>query len=246
MKRSFFALHAIALALIASLFLLPSDTLWNIVDTACFTTLNTSIVDHPIQQALWAVANIKITDIFGASFLLGYFVMYIFEGEGQERRKRTAQLLYTLVWFEISILFCKQCFTPICEHLGVSRHSPTVLMKGAVMLSEVVPWAKIKDSSYFCFPADHACIVFQWCAFIWFFAGWKRGLFSYLLSVIFLLPRLISGAHWLSDLLVGSGSIIIVVLAWALCSPLFNWGMSRLYRIVSYHPPLLTPGEASG
>jgi Kdo2-lipid A phosphotransferase len=246
MYRSFFVLHAIAVALVASLFLLPSDSAWNIIDRACFSLLNSSIIGHPIQQAFWAVSNIKITDIFGASFLLGAFLMYIFEAQGQERRKRVAQLLYTLLWFEISILFCKQCYTPICEHLGISRHSPTVMMDKAFMLSEVVPWEKIKDSSYFCFPADHACIVFQWCAFIWFFAGWKRGLFVYLFSIIFLLPRLISGAHWLSDLLVGSASIIIIALAWALFSPLFRLGMQFLYRLVKYHPPLLVPGEANG
>lgn len=246
MSRSFFALHALAIALIASLFLLPSDAIWHVIDTTCFTTLNSSIIDHPIQQAFWAVFNIKITDVFGATFLLGCFLMYIFESEGQERRKRVAQLLYTLIWFEITILFCKQCFTPICEHLGISRHSPTVMMKGAVMLSEVAPWVKIKDSSYFCFPADHACIVFQWCAFIWFFAGWKRGIGAYLFSLIFLLPRLISGAHWLSDLVVGSGSIIIVALAWAVCSPLYNWGMDRLYRLVRYRPTQEILGEPNG
>ena len=245
MSRSFFVLHALAAALIASLFLLPSDGLWRVVDMACFTCLNASIIDHPIQQAFWAVANIKLTDIFGASFLIGCFLIYVFEGQGTERRKRTAQLLYTLLWFEISILFCKQCYTPICEHIGISRHSPTVLVKGALMLSEVVPWAKIKDSSYFCFPADHACIVFQWCAFLWFFAGWKRGLFSLLFSMVFLTPRLISGAHWLSDLIVGSGSIIIVALAWALCTPIFKWAMHQLYRLVKYPRPLEAFAKAS-
>jgi membrane-associated phospholipid phosphatase len=245
MSRSFFAFHALAITLIASLFLLPSHALWHVVDTACFVTLNSSIIDHPIQQAFWAVSNIKITDVFGGAFLLGCFLMYIFEEKGQERRKRVAHLLYTLIWFEISILLCKQCFTPICEHLGVSRHSPTVLIKEAVRLSTVIPWAKIKDSSYFCFPADHACIVFQWCSFLWFFTGWKRGLSAFLFSTLFLLPRLISGAHWLSDILVGSGSIVIIALAWALCTPLLNWWMNRLYRIVNYNPPLLTPGESN-
>ena len=243
MSRSFFALHMLAVALLASLFLPHSDAIWKGIDTVFFVTLNSSISDHPIQQAFWAVFNIKITDIFGASFLFGCFLLYVFEGEGQERRKRVAELIYTLVWFEISILLCKQCFTPICEHLGISRHSPTVVMKASVMLSEVAPWVKIKDSSYFCFPADHACIVFQWCAFLWFFAGWKRGLFAYLFSILFILPRLISGAHWLSDLIVGSGSIVIIALSWALCTPLLNRGLHSLYRFVGYHPPLCTPGE---
>lgn len=243
MNRSFFVLHIVAIALIASLFLLPSTAVWHAIDTTCFTYLNSSIIEHPIQQAFWAFFNIKITDVFGASFLLGCFLMYIFEAQGQERRKRVAQLIYTLIWFELSILLCKQCITPICEHVRLSRHSPTVVMGGSVMLSEVAPWVKIKDSSYFCFPADHACIVFQWCAFLWYFTGWKRGLFAYFFSFVFILPRLISGAHWLSDLLVGSTSIVIVALAFALYSPLFNWIMTGLYRLVKYHPPHLPLGD---
>jgi len=33
---------------------------------------------------------------------------------------------------------------------------------------------------------------------------------------------LITGAHWLSDVLVGSGTITIVTLSWAFCTPLFT------------------------
>jgi membrane-associated phospholipid phosphatase len=243
MMRLFFVFHATAIALLASLFLLPSREVWQSIDTASFEFLNSSILGHPLQQAFWAISNIKITDVYGASFLLGLFLLYIFEAEGQERKKRIAQLIYTLVWFEIGILFAKQCITPICEYLRLSRHSPTVMLKASLMLSEVAPWAKIKDSSYFCFPADHACIIFQWCSFLWIFTGWKRGLTAFFLSIPFVLPRLISGAHWLSDLLVGSMSIVLIVLSYALYSPLFSWGMRFLYRIVKFQPPL--PSGAS-
>ena len=233
MSRWFFIFHALAVFLLASLFLPPTEELWRSFDTACFRILNESLIGHPVQQAFWAVANIKITDIFGASFLLCSFLLYIFEAEGNERRRRLAQLLYTLLWFEISIFACKQIYTPICESSGLSRHSPTLVLQNAFMLSEVVPWAKIKDSSYFCFPADHASIVFQWCAFLWYFAGWKRGASIFFCSLIFLLPRLISGAHWTSDLLVGSGSVVLIALAWALHTPLYERAMRLLYRLLT-------------
>ena len=218
--------------MLASLFSPPTDAMWRAFDTAIFRFLNNAVVGHPVQQAFWAVANIKITDIFGAAFLLSSFLIYAFEGQGVERRRRFAQLMYALLWFEISILVCKQVYTPICEGHGLSRHSPTLVIQDALMLSEIVPWAKIKDSSYFCFPADHASIVFQWCAFLWFFAGWRRGASVLLCSLFFLLPRLISGAHWTSDLIVGSGSVVLVALAWALHTPLYDWIMNRFCRLV--------------
>ena len=236
MSRRFFVLHFLAILLVISLFVPPTDALWRAFDTVCFRALNESIIGHPIQQVFWAIANIKITDVFGAVFLLCSFLLYIYETEGNERRQRVAQLLYTLIWFEISILICKQVYTPLCENNGISRHSPTVVLPNALMLSEVVPWAKIKDSSYFCFPADHAAIVFQWCAFLWYFAGWRRGVAIFFCSVLFLLPRLISGAHWTSDLIVGSGSVVLIALAWALYTPLYGWSMKHLYRLVRYNP----------
>ena len=229
--------------MLVSLFCLPTERLWNLVDTSCFTALNASIIGHPLQQAFWAVANIKMTDIFGASFLLGCFLIYIFEAQGQERRRRTAYLLYTLIWFEISILLCKQVVTPIAQWFGLARHGPTSVIKGSLLLSQIAPWVKIKDSSLCCFPADHACIVFQWCALLWFFAGWQRGLFASLFSVLFLLPRLVSGAHWISDLIVGSGSIVAIALAWALFTPLYPWLMDRLYRLVGFQQPVFAQGE---
>ena len=234
MSRWFFVLHLFAALLVGSLLVPPTDAVWRDFDTFCFRSLNESIIGHPVQQAFWAIANIKITDIFGASFLLFSFLIYIFEAQGNERRQRVAQFLYTLVWFEISILICKQVYTPICESNGISRHSPTIVLPDAFMLSEVIPWAKIKDSSCFCFPADHASIVFQWCAFLWYFAGWRRGISIFLCSAIFLLPRLISGAHWTSDLIVGSGSVVLIALAWALNTPLYGWAMKRLYRLVRH------------
>lgn len=235
MPRLFVLLHAFVAFLLLSLFVLPTTELWKSFDVFCFTTLNGSLVGHPIQQAFWAIANMKSTDAFGALFLLGCFLIYVFEADGNERRKRFAQLLYTVIWFEISILFCKQAYTPFCEYFGLTRHSPTVVLTGALKLSEVVSWTKVKDSSCFCFPADHASIVFQWCAFLWFFAGWKRGLTTLACSTFFLLPRLISGAHWMSDLFVGSLSIITLALAWALCTPVYGWTMKKLYRLVKYN-----------
>ena len=233
-KNLFYFLHILAIVLNISLFILPTQALWLAFDTYLFQALNSSIVEHPIQQMFWALGNIKITDIFGALFLLTAFLLYIFEARDEERQKRIEQLLYTIIWFEISILCCKQVITPICENFHLSRHGPTVVLPNAFMLSEVVPWCKVKDSSYFCYPADHAAIVFQWCAFMWFFAGWKRGLFVLISSMICILPRLISGAHWASDLLVGSGSIVMVAMAWAVCTPMYYSITNGLHTFVSF------------
>ncbi len=234
MPSRFYKLLVLALLLSTSLFIFPTKQIWQFIDTQTFLLLNSSIAEHPIQQIFWAFLNIKATDILGATFLLGCFILYIFEGEGAERKKRIAELLYTLLWFEISILLCKQVLTPFCETHNLARHSPTTMLHAQVYLSQVAPSCKIKDSSYFCFPGDHAAIVFQWCTLLWYFAGWKRGLYGLLGSLVFLLPRLISGAHWLSDLLVGSLSIVLITTTFALCTPLMPLIMARLFSLLKY------------
>lgn len=228
--KTFVLLHLFAAVMNISLFFGPLRPLWESIDRACFHLLNGYVSVHPIQQLFWALANIKITDIFGAVYFLGIFLLYVLEGEGEERRKRSVQLLYTLIWFEIGILTCKQVLTPILIELGFTRHSPSVLISHCCMLSQAAPWEKIKDSSFFCYPADHGTIVIQWCTFFCLFAGWRRGIGVCLFSTLLLLPRLIAGAHWLSDLLVGSASIVACIVAWAKYSPLYDLLYQPLLR----------------
>lgn len=231
MKKLLF-LHLIALGLLISLFILPSgNAFWKSIDYTSFYALNNSLLNHPCLEIFFSLANIKISDIYGALFFLSSFLLYVYEAKTTEERKiRFGYLLYTLFWFEVTILFTKELLTPVCEYLKVSRHSPTVVLADTIRLSSFTPWAKIKDVSHFCFPSDHAIIVLQWCCFFTYFAGWKRGLFASLFSIIFILPRLIAGAHWLSDILVGSTAIVLIAFAWGTEPKLYNRIMGFIQR----------------
>jgi membrane-associated phospholipid phosphatase len=227
----FLLLIGIASFLLFSLWFPPTAEGWHFVDVKVFRCLNSYLADHPVQQIFWAAASIKITDVFGALFLLGFFLLYVFEEQGEERKKRVVELIYTLIWFEIAMLLCKQIMTPYLIEHGFSRHSPTETFTDTFRLSTVIPSLKVKDSSLFSFPADHATIVFLWCGFLWFFGSWKRGLLAFLFSTIFLLSRLLSGAHWLSDILVGSLSWVLVLMSIALFSPIYDWIMRAISRV---------------
>ena len=231
MKR-FIALHLAAFFLLFSLFGSSSlAAMWQHIDTYVFRTLNDFIRERPLQQVFWACFSIKLTDLIGAVYLVALFLLYIFEEKGLDRRKRLASLLFTLIWFEITILASKQLLTPLCEHFHLSRHSPSVLLHDRVALSTILPWLPVKDSSCFCFPADHGLIVLQWWLLFSYFAGFKRSLLSLPPTIILLLPRLISGAHWFSDLAVGSISMIAIAFAWATQTPLYAKIYNPLCRL---------------
>ena len=230
-RGAFFLLIGIAISLLLSLYCNPTALWWKKIDYAVFRSLNNYVAGHPIQQIFWAAFSIKITDIVGALFLLGFTLLYVFEAPVHEQKKRIQELLFMLLWFEIAMILCKQLLTPFLIQHGFSRHSPTETLPNVFRLSSVLPWLKVKDGSLFSFPADHGSIVIQWCVLLWYFGSWKRGLFALIFSSIFLLPRLISGAHWLSDLCVGSVSWVLLLISLALFSPLYEYSM-RLVRCI--------------
>ena len=227
----FLGYHIAALLLLGSLLLPPTDALWEQFDTWCFSMLNGSVHNRPIAQIFWALANVKITDLYGAFFMLSFSLLYVFEKGRIVARERLAQFFYILIWGEIGILSAKEVVYPLLKWCDQMRPSPSAVITPIVALSKVVPWLKVKDVSHCSFPGDHALLVLQWAAFISFFAGWRYGIVAFLSSIFFILPRLIAGAHWVSDGLVGSLFLVLVILAWATCTPVYPWGMRLLQKI---------------
>jgi Kdo2-lipid A phosphotransferase len=229
--KAFFIYHLIASCLLGSWLWAPTRLFWDSIDLAVFRSLNSSLAGKPFAQIFWALANYKPTDLFGAFIMASVCLMYVFEVQGDKRRERLTQFFYLLVWGEVGIFFTKQLLGPFLHTLDFRRESPSLLYSNTIMLSEAIPWLKIKDIAPSCFPGDHAEIVLNWNAFIFFFCGWRYGLYASLWTVFFILPRLIAGAYWFSDAVVGSISIICVLMAWATATPLYGHGMNLLYKL---------------
>ncbi len=114
-------------------------------------------------------------------------------------------------------------FSPLVAHFHWQRASPSLTVKGAVLISELFPgWQgllHVKDSSGRAFPGDHASVLMLWALFVSAFAGgWRRWL-VWSLAALFMLPRVVAGAHWLSDVLVGGTFLALTTIAWGLCTP---------------------------
>ena len=57
------------------------------------------------------------------------------------------------------------------------------------------------------------------CSFILRYLSFRSFLCALLITVIFSLPRVMAGAHWASDILVGSISLTLVTTSWLLITP---------------------------
>jgi membrane-associated phospholipid phosphatase len=111
-------------------------------------------------------------------------------------------------------------------------------MDGFTNLAAKANWLKVKFKSPKSFPGDHA--VTALCLITGFsYLGRKRlvvALTAVCYGIFLCLPRMVAGAHWLSDVLIGSGSIVTIGFSLAFFSPFASFCISRIER-------LITPGN---
>lgn len=232
--KPFLLIHLGVTLLFASWLWPVTYVYWHAADKAVFYFLNEAVDDQPLSQIFWAIANVRATDLIGAIFMAVFLLLFILDGKtAPERKERLTKMLFLCIWGELGILFAKEAVDAFIQKYQLLRDSPTVIYSDAVMLSDAVPWLKVKDFSRSCFPGDHAEIVIQWTIFVFALCGARYGFLALPASIFFVLPRFIGGAHWLSDAMVGSTSIALVVFAWAMFSPLHRYTMNLASWIVN-------------
>lgn len=218
----------LAAFLLGSLFFPPFDGLWQRFDLAVFRLTNESLAWGYPWQVIWALTNHRAFDAVAGSVFMVIFLFFIFRGRGLEVRCiRLAAGAFIFAWTVMVLDFSS-------DWVFNFRHpSPTLVMEGALRLSELVPWVKLKDASGASFPGDHGTALIMFTVLTGFYAGWRLGGIAALAAVFFVLPRLMSGAHWFSDVAVGSVSVALVGLALALATPLHALVIRALSSVIS-------------
>lgn len=205
---------------------------WEPIDRAVFTFLNNTLYNHFSWQLFWAAANHSFVDWIEDLFILGFYCLCIFRSSQTEKKKRIWQFVFCVVFIALTIFLINRI---LCRDiLRLRRDSPTFAIDGSLRLSELLPWLDIKDGSSKSFPGDHATTALLFAATYAFFAGWRLGLYGLLFSLFLCLPRLMVGAHWLSDLIVGSGSIVLFAISWLLFTPLGRVGPDLLQKMLAF------------
>jgi Kdo2-lipid A phosphotransferase len=222
--------HVLIALLFTSLFSPAISSIWKVFDIPFFETLNNTLRDRPNWQVFWALANHRLADWVEDVFILGFFTIYILRSPKERRLRCIAELIFTALIILVTILFINRGLFK--DLLTIPRESPTRDFPFSIHLSEEISWLSIKDDSSRSFPADHATTAILFASLYWFFAGKRYGLFACLYAAFLCMPRLITGAHWLSDIVVGSGSIVLFILGWTLCTPLHNWVLDLIEKFL--------------
>jgi membrane-associated phospholipid phosphatase len=209
----------------------PSTTgFWEAIDVFFFKAINSTLRDNPTWQLFWALANHKMADWVEDLWVLCFFAVYVVQAPKGRRVRRVAELLFSVLYIG-AIIYCVNK-TLFREYLEIPRLSPTLSIENSVHLSDEIPWLSIKDDSAKSFPGDHGTTALLFATSFSFFAGRKLGILASLYAVFLCLPRLITGAHWLSDVIVGSGSITLFFLGWAFCTPFAEWCIMHIERLL--------------
>lgn len=221
----FFLCHLFALLIYGSWLFEPTRALWNALDSELFFLLNGLLADGDQWPTFWAAANTKTADIVIGLVMILFFFLFIFTGPKTLRIERLS--MFGIMCGMILLSQDGGLVNLYTRIIAVVRPSPSLVLEPVYRLSELVPHIKAKDASYSSFPGDHAIVTMIWVGCISFFASWRWGVAATLIGALILLPRMVAGAHWLSDNLVGSSLLVLLMVAWILCTPL-SYYLQRL------------------
>lgn len=201
-------------ALLGSWNLAATRALWDRLDVWFFRLLNDTLFGPEWWRATVAVANNRKFDLVSFVITVIFFALFVCS----EQRRYLVRRCAAAVMVTLFILGVRK-FVDI-DLFQIERHSPTRVLHGAVRLSQEIDWINTKDASKKSFPADHTLFLMMLNAFFWYYGGRQWGLRYLWIMALFSLPRLIGGAHWLTDALVGSAFILLIAMPLLLATPL--------------------------
>lgn len=244
LKKSFFSwksnykillfIHLFVAALVCCLFYSLSESRFSTLDTKSFYLLNGWVKNSHFWQTFWAMANHRGADILEDVCFVLFFYWIIKATPQPKRVRKIAECIFILIYAVCTILLANELLFRVILH--IQRKSPTLLLDSFVNLSEKVTWLKVKFKSPKTFPGDHAttALIFM-ISFIYLARNNMRITLAAIFYGIFLcLPRLIAGAHWMTDILVGSGSICFIFFSWAFCTPLASTCIQKIQNVLLF------------
>lgn len=214
--------------LLASLFLPLTAEIWRKIDTSFFRLVNDPLKGSPSLRVFWALANHSLADWVEDLCILGFYLVAIWKTPREHRLRRGAEFIFCLLLTALTILLINRL---LCRDLlQLRRASPTLVLDQTVNLSHYISWIQVKVDSAKSLPGDHATTALLFAFSYAYIVRGRLALIAILYGIFLCLPRLVVGAHWLSDILIGSGSIVLISLSFAFFSPLANRAISIIEK----------------
>jgi len=205
-------LNAAGFALFLSWYLPANHGFWFPIDSGIFHYFNHKLSES--QPFLWLVAITNNRAFDGFSLLaMGCLMLSFWRKEDATGRRRIIIIGLVMLLTAVVVNQLAQGLMP------VKRSSPTLFFPDINRVSELLH-ISTKDASKDSFPGDHGMMLLIFSAFMLRYFGKKAFGIALIIVVVFVFPRVMIGAHWLTDIVIGSLSAVLIGLPWCLMTPL--------------------------
>ncbi|MCP4787789.1 MAG: phosphatase PAP2 family protein [Fuerstiella sp.] len=225
------SLSLLATALLGSWLHPAGRSVWNELDEATFRLLNgslTTLQDVPGWTAMWAFTNIRLFDVVAMILMTSFMWTPGVTFPKAEIPAGTVRFVVLLLF----LLAVREGFHEVVNSYAWNRPGPSLVYEPCVRLSELFPSLRTKDFSNDSFPGDHAAVAMLWAGFTLTTIRNRWTPLVILATVFLMLPRLVGGAHSVSDDLVGGGFVTSLTLAFVVGTPLLRMVSDRVYAWV--------------
>ena len=223
----------LSLPLFAALLLLPlafylrSTSFFKEIDVFLAYFFNNIIKFNPSIHDACAYLNSKMGNWIYDGLMAIFILPYILFGK---KEKWLERFITALLIIALSLL-CYFVFNRfITRQLHFKSFSPSGVLPDLFRLSSVISWTKVKEFSSISYPSDHGSTIFMFILSTYYLMGPRIGALSIAASIPFILPRLLVGAHWSSDFLLGSLPLAIFNLTWFFYTPVYKTLLQTILR----------------
>ena len=220
-------LNLAGFALFFSWYLPVNHGFWFPLDSAIFHFFNQGVAHSHTYAWFLAITNNRAFD--GCSLLaMGCLMLSFWLKENPQGRRRI--MIIGLVML-LSALIINQ----LAQHLmPVKRTSASLFFPDALRVSDSLH-LPTKDASKDSFPGDHGMMLLIFCAFMWRYFGLKAFAIGLTIFVVFAFPRVMIGAHWFTDIAVGSLTAVLIGIPWIVLTSFSD----KLIDLFNRHLPTL-------
>ncbi|GKW40226.1 phosphatase PAP2 family protein [Pectobacterium parvum] len=220
---SILVLNVLGIGLFLSWYLPENHGFWLTLDSHIFFYFNRLLVDSPTFLHLVALTNNRAFDGFALVAMGLLYLSFYLKATSTERRR--------LLILGFIMLLTAVVLNQAGHLLPVQHASPTLYFSDVNRVSDLTG-IPTKDASSDSFPGDHGMMLMIFAAFILRYFTRTAFAIGLVIMVIFSLPRIMIGAHWFTDIAVGSLSVVLVGLSWWLLTPASDAAITLLNRLL--------------
>jgi len=215
-------LNIAGLALFLSWFLPANHGFWSSLDSGIFHFFNQGLAESRAYVWFLAITNNRAFD--GCSLLaMGSLMLHFWLKEQPQGRRR-------IVIIGLVMLLAAVIVNQLAQHLmPVKRASPSLSFPDVYRVSDLLH-ISTKDASKDSFPGDHGMMLLIFATFMWRYFGLKAFAIALLIVVVFAFPRVMIGAHWFTDIAIGSLTAVLIGMPWILLTPLSDKAIALFDR----------------